>query len=392
LLNSTANQTRAVTANAVEEAYPYSNIFFISASGEYEEAADISGPFLQKFPTIDGKPHGAFTDAMLRVLTGKAGLLDTDGNSFISHMELKQGIQNWLSGKFPQTPQHLPPIEEDRFNLAARGVFGYKALPATVIQAKANKPEQNVQQAEANLSAVVVQQDQVIEGDRRLRLSIDLSDGRLKTLGSELRNTSEILFTNVYPHFRLVSDPSGSLSLRNGANDLVISFPESMAGKMLKRIQQEVRFHQFFQALKRDKTFEISLDVSGKQNNGPHLEGELVRFSIRSARSAWMVLLDIDREGGVNVLFPAFRHEQHLQPKNLVLQTPEIEVVAPFGTDRIVALGFAEEPIELLSWMGELTPRISPRTNRLETLLSLIDKYKETSAIQELDFITVAGR
>jgi len=329
---------------------------------------------------------------MLRVLTGKAGLLDTDGNSFISHMELKQGIQNWLSGKFPQTPQHLPPIEEDRFNLAARGVFGYKALPATVIQAKANKPEQNVQQAEANLSTVVVQQDQVIEGDSRLRLSIDLSDDRLKTLGSELRNTGEILFTNVYPHFRLVSDPSGSLSLRNGANDLVISFPESMAGKMLKRIQQEVRFHRFFQDLKRDKTFEISLDVSGKQNNGPHLEGELVRFSIRSARSAWMVLLDIDREGGVNVLFPAFRHEQHLQPKNLVLQTPEIEVVAPFGTDRIVALGFAEEPTELLSWMGELTPRISPRTNRLETLLSLIDKYKETSAIQELDFITVAGR
>lgn len=388
----TSNQERAITASATEEAYPYNNIFFISAAGEYEEAADISGPFLQKFPTIDGKPHGAFTDAMLRVLTGKTGLSDTHENRSISHMELKQGIQNWLSDKFPQTPQHLPPVEEDRFNLASRGVFGYKTLPATVVQAKANKPKQQLGQTAVNLSTIVKQEGNASADDRKLRLSVDVSDVRLSALRSALVDIPDIVLTSVYPHFRLDAETGGLLTLRNGANDLVISISESMPGKMLERILQEVRFHQFFQDLSKNKTFEISLDVTGKQNNGPHLDGEFVRFSVRSVRNAWIVLLDIDREGGVNVLFPAFKHEQRLQPRNLVLQTPEIEVVAPFGTDRIVALGFTEEPKELLSWIGELSPRILPGSNRLEEILGLIDNYRETIAMQELDFITVAGR
>jgi len=42
--------------------YPYKNIYYLSASGEFEAAQDISPAFLSQYPTFDGKPHGAFTD------------------------------------------------------------------------------------------------------------------------------------------------------------------------------------------------------------------------------------------------------------------------------------------------------------------------------------------
>ena len=92
------------------------------------------------------------------------------------------------------------------------------------------------------------------------------------------------------------------------------------------------------------------------------------------------------------MLFPVFNHEQRIQPASLVLETPEIEVVPPFGTDRIVAIGFRQKPEALLDWLGELPARISPRTPRLGEFFSLIRQYAGQSALQELPFITVAGR
>ncbi|MBX2867861.1 MAG: caspase family protein [Acidiferrobacterales bacterium] len=382
-------QTRAIATAASEQAYPYENVFFISASGEYEEAADISGPFLQKFPTIDGKPHGAFSDAMLRALSGKAGYLDTDNNAVISHLEIKQGIQEWLSGKFPQTPQHLPPIEEDVRNLASRGVFGYKTLPGTIVKAKQGV-QPNTEQGTLAMNSeetTAVALPQVVE-EARLKLSIDPNDAQLATIRAQFNARQDIVLTSIYPDLQVVAEVGGVIALRNGANDLIIRFPVSMGDEVVHRIEQEVRLHQFFLALRKQKAFEMSLDVAGKQNNGPHLEGEFVQFSVRSGRNAWIVLLDIDREGGINILFPAFNHEQRLQPRSLVLQTPEIEIVPPFGTDRIIALGFSERPIGLLSWLGELTPRISPRTDRLNEFLEMIAQYRDGLSLQELDFIT----
>ena len=382
-------RTRAIAAAASEEVYPYKNIFFISASGEYEEAADISGPFLQKFPTIDGKPHGAFSDAMLRSLSGKAGQLDTDNNAVISQLEIKQGIQAWLSDKFPQTPQHLPPVEEDVRNLASRGVFGYKTLPGTIMKAKQGALPITAHQTPESSSTTAVTASVVQTAvENSLKLSIDPNDAQLATIRTQLIQNRDIVLTDIYPDLRVVAEAGGVIALRNGANDLIIRFPVSMANEVVSRVEQEVRLHQFFLELRNQKAFEISVDVKGKQNNGPHLEGEFVQFSVRSSRNAWIVLLDIDREGGINILFPAFNHEHRLQPRSLVLQTPEIEIVPPFGTDRIIALGFSERPAGLLEWMGELTPRISPRTNRLNEFLDLIARYQNGISFQELDFIT----
>ena len=181
------------------------------------------------------------------------------------------------------------------------------------------------------------------------------------------------------------------MDLRNGANDLIISYPPGFGDQLVARIDQEMQVSRFFKRLKAERSFDVSVDVRGKLNNGPHIGGEMVSFSVQSSENAYLVLLNIDREGGINILFPSFRHEQRLQPRSLVLETEEIEVVPPYGTDNIVVIGFLEKPTQLYEWLGELTPRISPRTARLVEFYNLVNQYSAGSAIQELPFITVAG-
>jgi len=415
LLQDTSQiQTRAIAASASEEAYPYQNVFFIAASGEFEEAADISGAYLKKFPTIDGKPHGAFTDAMLRVLSGDRGSVDTNGDQRVSHLETKQAIQDWMAGKFPQTPQHLPPSEEDVSGLASRSIFGLQSIPGTIVKAKpkqstaagsspqpvtlastlpnsgSNNPTVQSDNSQASPSVTPqVQQSQMQSAEpfQGLRVAVDSSAIQLARF---VQQVPGVVLTEVYPDLRVVASASG-IDLRNGANDLVISYPAGFEDQLIARVEQEAQVQQFLQRLKQDRSFNISVDVRGKQNNGPHLGGELVSFTVQSDSNAWLLLLDIDREGGINILFPSFQHEQRVQPRSLVLQTPEIEVVAPYGTDRIVAIGFEQNPVELMQWLGELTPRISPRTPRLAEFYNLVNKYSVGSAIQQLPFITVAG-
>ena len=84
----------------------YKNVVFISASSDAEEAYDLTDPLAQK--TIDGKSHGAFTNALLKVLQG-AEDADTNGDSKISYGELLDGVTSILvQGKQRQTPQMFP--------------------------------------------------------------------------------------------------------------------------------------------------------------------------------------------------------------------------------------------------------------------------------------------
>ena len=406
LPDSNQIQTRSVAASASEEAYPYKNVFFIAASGEYEEAADISGPYLQKFPTIDGKPHGAFSDAMLRVLSGSYENVDSNSDQRVSHLETKQAIQDWMSGKFPQTPQHLPPAEEDVGNLASRSIFGMEAIPGTIVKAKEDETahsqstttlasnvgtdqtqdySQNSQSFKPAANDAAQSFLQAESSLFRIALSPELAH-----LAPAIQALPGIEISDVYPDIRVVAG-TDTMDLRNGANDLIISYPPGFGDQLVARIDQEMQVSRFFKRLKAERSFDVSVDVRGKQNNGPHIGGEMVSFSVQSSENAYLVLLNIDREGGINILFPSFRHEQRLQPRSLVLETEEIEVVPPYGTDNIVVLGFLEKPTQLYEWLGELTPRISPRTTRLVEFYNLVNQYSAGSAIQELPFITVAG-
>ena len=113
----------------VEEPYPYENLLYLSASAVDQVACDIREEDLWRTPTVDGRPHGALTDALLRGLSGEA---NTDGNGALTIVELHEYVRRRVEAAFPQTPQLLYP--EDRPDARSQPVFGvaHPARPGAV--------------------------------------------------------------------------------------------------------------------------------------------------------------------------------------------------------------------------------------------------------------------
>ena len=113
----------------VPDPYPYDNLVYLAASAEDEVAWDIPKEVLKEKPTIDGLPHGALTDAMLRGLEGAA---NTDGDDELTVLELGRYVTRFVEGRFEQTPQLLhPPGEIDAVNRPMFGVVR-AAVPSAV--------------------------------------------------------------------------------------------------------------------------------------------------------------------------------------------------------------------------------------------------------------------
>lgn len=114
------------------EPFPYRNVFFMSASADNEPAREISIKHIRsgKYVTLDGRPHGIFTDALLRVLTGEVSA-DANGDGHIAFVELHEVVARIMQKQqADHTPQRLPEPEEDREHLAYRAVFSEASMTA----------------------------------------------------------------------------------------------------------------------------------------------------------------------------------------------------------------------------------------------------------------------
>ena len=113
------NMRRAAPAEALpDEPYPYQRTRFLSASAEGEIAVDLDRRVLARYPTRDGQPHGALTDALLRVLAGELPA-DSDRSGTLSLEEAHRALGAFLAGRgIAQSPQKLPALAEDRAGLA----------------------------------------------------------------------------------------------------------------------------------------------------------------------------------------------------------------------------------------------------------------------------------
>ena len=102
--------------------WPYERVVYISASARHEMAFEISAEQARTtHPTIDGKPHGAFTNGLLVGLRGDA---DYDQDGRISYSELNECVVDHVL-RYGQTPQ-LHALAEP---LLERPVFGRTVTP-----------------------------------------------------------------------------------------------------------------------------------------------------------------------------------------------------------------------------------------------------------------------
>ena len=125
-------RTGAVSARPPPPPYPYEHVVLLSGASDSETGADISTTqALEQAPTLDGKYHGAFTDAFLRLLGGQ--LLPGTFN----YSQGREAMNVFLEHRnFAQHPQLLPAIAEDPQDIGARPFLGMSTALGTSTSAQ----------------------------------------------------------------------------------------------------------------------------------------------------------------------------------------------------------------------------------------------------------------
>ena len=103
------------------ERSPYAAAFYVSAAAANETAQDIRTADLVYWPTVDGRAHGAFTDAVLRVLLGRVRYIDRDRNGVMSNGEFFEAVQSFMATcSYGHSPFRLPGKLYDQGRIADR--------------------------------------------------------------------------------------------------------------------------------------------------------------------------------------------------------------------------------------------------------------------------------
>lgn len=332
--------TRALRAEPA--AYPYRQVYYIAAASDSEQAVDIGSNELRTLPTIDNRPHGAMTDALLRALTGHLPL-DRNHDGVIEHAEVFAAINTFMASRgYPHTPQSLPSAAEDTARLAHAALFATRPtgdafepapLPAVVASAAATTAAAAAAAASAAIPAArPVLRVRVEAGDAaRAREALQGLVGL--QLGSEPEGDFGLFAAG------------GIWQLRGPAGDLVLQGPLT---QVRQRLEAALWLRRLAQRAAPQQAFTLELQALPSTRGGSFVEGERFTLALRSQRRASVLLLAVDPQGAITVLYPYSAAEKAPHGADALVQTPPrdspIVVTPPFGTDELLALAFEQPP------------------------------------------------
>jgi hypothetical protein len=309
------------TARPPPPPYPYQHVVLLSGASDSETGADISSPqALQQAPTLDGKYHGAFTDAFLRLLDGQlvAGTFN--------YSQGREAMNTFLEHRnFAQHPQLLPAIAEDPQDVGSNpflGMHGPASSPAA--------PPPPVPPPAAH------------------ELTVRL---RLESVSPALRAKVEHL-----PGVTLVSDRDNDLTLRphEGQVELVgpagdpILRTTAADPNLIRRIAAQAWLNRVLPSPKGELGLRAETNPGSRGNT--FVQCESFDFELHLRHSAYVMVLDLDPQGNLTVLYPTRASERQVvgagtakaipgsDPKDQILVTP------PFGTDQVAVVAFERAP------------------------------------------------
>lgn len=332
-----ANSLDIDNGEFTEPPYPYKNVVFISASAETESAEDLGRNKADL--TLDGKPHGAFTNAFLKVLNDKGA--DTNGDKQISYSELVTSTRSILKqDEVAQTPQILPTTKDDNTQLADKPLFS-----ATQVEF-ATSPK---------IDTVVY-----------VQLKNGLKAPQLEQINGVSTSSSSTLDF-------IVSQSGSGYLLQTAAGDTMID--KASITTVAERIRAEVWLKQLLKPLKPTTSMRLETNKESKGNN--FIEGETFVFQTRIQSPSYLLLFNIDVQGRVSVLYPYLASELKRLSANTLLSVPSgvnkdefIMVQAPFGVDTTVAVAlpnaFALEDVKNIAEVTVNHPSIKKLTSLIQ--------------------------
>ena len=282
--------------------YPYRHLATLTASGAKEKALDL--PDGSK--TLDGKPHGAFTDAVLRTLRSAANA-DSNGDSALSAWEFFTAVKNRMSeADIPHSPRFLPPPGEDFTGLAERAAFRSTGPAPAPPEPRGDRLRVLVDGAFPLIDAAIAETDALLSAADGHDLRVKRLDGAIHLLTS---------FGDSVGGFQSEADAAGALRQRPWVRFLV------------RGLSQASRFDGVRLRL-RGETFE---------------EGDELTIETAMPGGFYLLVLDIAPNGEFRVLYPGRREGFGAVPANSAVQF-RAKVDAPFGIDHLVAAAFRDKP------------------------------------------------
>ena len=300
------------------EPYPYSQVFYLAASGEHETARDIRFEDLERYPTMDGKPHGAFTDALLRVLTGNVPA-DRDGDGTLTLGEIQSATRDVMRFRqYDHQPQGLPTLAEDNAHLVQRPFM--KALDSAAPLASA-------------------MQSMIAEGGK---LRVKLHPSAI-SFAAQL-NTLEEVQLSQSPFDLLLLKTNAGYRAESPAGDLIAAL-ESRTDQVENFLRYQAWLKRLLQQLPSRQPFTLNAELDGMGSASTLIQGQQLGLVAQSSAPMYLLVLDFEPNGMVNVIYPYKPSELATVPANQVLALPQLaKVKPPFGKDTLLLLGFVEKP------------------------------------------------
>ena len=353
-----------VAARPEPPPYPYQHVVLLSGASDSETGADIStAQLLQQAPTLDGRYHGAFTDAFLRLLDGQ--LLPGTFN----YAQAREAMNTFLEHRnFPQHPQLLPAIAEDPQDIGARPFLGMN-LPAQTIPAA---PPSSVAPSSPAVSAVAVVSASppappsaaaasspagapspavspsgaaaaAPAPDPRLHLMLESVSAGLKARIAGLGGV-------------LIVERDGDMTLRQQGDQAQLLGPArdpiatTSAGdpNLIKRIAAQVWLNRVLPV--GDDSLGLRAETDPGSRGNTFVQCESFAVEVRLQKPAYVMVLDLDSEGSLTVLYPTRASERRVvaagAPRAIPGADPKdhILVTTPFGSDQMAVLAFERLP------------------------------------------------
>jgi len=321
-----------VSARPPPPPYPYQHVVLLSGASDSETGLDIStSDAMAQFPTYDGQFHGAFTDAFLRLLKGQ---LQLSAGTF-NYAQGRQAMYDFLEQRnIQQHPQLLPGIADDSHD-----------IDTLIFLAASTSVPGSVAPAAAASAAVPISPKAVLH----VRL-----EGTAAALRSKIAAIQGVTLVDKEADL-IVRQNGEKVQLLGPAGDPVTSTSASDP-KLLKRIAAQAWLVRTVPVVTKD-TLGLRADTEPASRGNTYVQCEDFVFEVKLQKPAFVMVLDLDSEGNLTVLYPASPLERRMLPNGVATAIPgadpkdHILVIPPFGTDLVTVMAFEKQP----AFFGDLT-------------------------------------
>jgi hypothetical protein len=189
-----------------------------------------------------------------------------------------------------------------------------------------------------------------------------------------------------------LSQNGAQAQLKGPAGDPIVS---TTAGdpNLLKRIAAQAWLNRAIPASNDSLGLRAETDPGSRGNT--YVQCESFVFEVKLQKPAYVMLLDLDSQGDLTVLYPTNAAERQVVPRGAARAIPgsdpkdHIVVTAPFGTDQVTVLGFEKQPGFFVDLTG--AQRFATDSPRADSLAKGLAGAAGAVSVQKITVNTYPG-